>query len=48
MIRLPDGSLAVMEAEAIEPYLYPEQSRDLGDRLARAVVRRLEKAREAA
>ena len=27
MARLPTGELAVMEAEAIEPYLYPEQGR---------------------
>lgn len=48
MIRLPDASLAVMEAETIEPYLYPEQSRDLGERLARAVLKRLDRKREAA
>ena len=41
MARLPTGELAVMEAEAIEPYLYPEQGPDLGERLARAVKRRL-------
>ncbi len=41
MIRLPSGDLAVMEAEAIEPYLYPEQGPQLGERLARAVAKRL-------
>ena len=41
MIRLPSGELAVMEAEAIEPYLYPEQGPQLGERLAAAVGRRL-------
>ena len=41
MARLPTGELAVMEAEAIEPYLYPEQGPQLGERLARAVKRRL-------
>ena len=42
MARLPTGELAVMEAEAIEPYLYPEQGLQLGKRLARAVKRRLD------
>lgn len=41
MARLPSGELAVMEAEAIEPYLYPEQATDLGERLARAVLARV-------
>lgn len=41
MVRLPGGELAVMEAELIEPYLYPEQGPDLGERLADALVRRL-------
>ena len=41
MIRLPSGDLAVMEAEAIEPYLYPEQGPELGERLAAAIARRL-------
>ncbi len=39
MVRLPGGELAVMEAELIEPYLYPEQGPDLGDRLADALAR---------
>lgn len=42
MVRLPSGELAVMEAEAIEPYLYPEQGPHLGERLANAIVKRLE------
>lgn len=41
MARLPSGALAVMEAEMIEPYLYPEQSRDLGERMAKAIGKRL-------
>ena len=41
MARLPSGELAVMEAEAIEPYLYPQQGPQLGERLAAAVARRL-------
>lgn len=41
MVRRTDGRLAVMEAELIEPYLYPEQGPELGDRLASAMVRRL-------
>lgn len=41
MARLPSGELAVMEAEAIEPYLYPEQGPGLGARLAKAVLARL-------
>lgn len=41
MVRLPDGELAVIEAELIEPYLYPEQGPEFGDRLADALVRRL-------
>lgn len=43
MVRLPDGRLAVMEAEMIEPYLYPEQGPDLGERLAEALATRLGK-----
>ena len=41
MVRLPEGRLAVMEAELIEPYLYPEQGRELGKRMAAAIARRL-------
>ena len=41
MARLPSGELAVMEAEAIEPYLYPEQGPGLGARLAKAILARL-------
>lgn len=41
MVRLPDGRLAVMEAELIEPYLYPQQGLELGKRLAAAIARRL-------
>lgn len=41
MVRLPSGKLAVMEAEMIEPYLYPDQGPGLGERLAAAVAARL-------
>lgn len=41
MVRLADGRLAVMEAELIEPYLYPEQGPELGQLLASAIAKRL-------
>ena len=41
MVRLPSGDLAVMECELIEPYLYPEQGRDLGERMAAALRARM-------
>jgi glutathione synthase/RimK-type ligase-like ATP-grasp enzyme len=41
MVRRPDGVLAVIEAELIEPYLYPLQDARFGERLAQAVLRRL-------
>ena len=41
MARLPSGELAVMEAEMIEPYLYPEQGAELGMLMAQAITRRL-------
>ena len=41
MARLPSGELAVMEAEAIEPYLYPQQGPELGPSMAQAILRRL-------
>jgi glutathione synthase/RimK-type ligase-like ATP-grasp enzyme len=41
MVRLEDGRLAVIEAELIEPYLYPLQGPDFGKRLAEAILRRL-------
>jgi len=41
MARLSSGELAVMEAELIEPYLYPEQGPELGEKLAKAVLARL-------
>jgi glutathione synthase/RimK-type ligase-like ATP-grasp enzyme len=34
MVRLDDGELAVIEAELIEPYLYPDQGPEFGKRLA--------------
>lgn len=42
MVRLPSGELAVMEAEMIEPYLYPDQGPQLGETLAKAVLDRLD------
>lgn len=41
MVRLDDGQLAVIEAELIEPYLYPEQGPNLGALLAQGMARRL-------
>lgn len=41
MVRLDDGRLAVIEAELIEPYLYPKQGPDLGPLLAAGMARRL-------
>jgi glutathione synthase/RimK-type ligase-like ATP-grasp enzyme len=42
MLEGEDGQLMVMEAELIEPYLYPEQGPDMGETLAKAVLRELE------
>lgn len=41
MVRLPSGEIAVMEAEMIEPYLYPDHGPDLGERMAAAIAGRL-------
>lgn len=41
LIRLADGSLALMELEAIEPDLYTDHCPQVRDRLASAVVQRL-------
>ena len=41
MLRMEDGGLALMEAELIEPYLYPVQGPQLGERLAEAVSKRM-------
>jgi len=41
MVRLDDGRLAVIEAEVIEPYLYPLQGPEFGQRMADAMVARL-------
>ncbi|MEO0419633.1 MAG: hypothetical protein AAF249_12275 [Pseudomonadota bacterium] len=41
MLRMEDGNLALMEAELIEPYLYPVQGPQLGERLADAIVKRI-------
>lgn len=41
MVRGLDGVLAVIEAELIEPYLYPHQGPEFGARLGQAVLARL-------
>ncbi|QIQ86646.1 hypothetical protein [Erythrobacter sp.] len=41
MVRTEDG-LLLMEAELIEPYLYPEQGERLGEHIARALARMTE------
>ena len=41
MVRLENGELALIEAELIEPFLYPLQGPQLGDRLAKAIKLRL-------
>ena len=41
MLRDETGDLLLMEAELIEPYLYPEQGPALGENLARAIRRRM-------
>ena len=41
MARLPNGKLAVMEVEMIEPYYYPEQGPELGKRMSAAILSRL-------
>jgi hypothetical protein len=41
MLRGQDGRLLLMELELIEPYLYPREGKDLGARMAAAVVRRV-------
>ena len=41
MVRGEDGGLLVMEAELIEPYLYPMQGPKLGTLMAEAIERRL-------
>lgn len=42
MVRSEKGALLLMEAEMIEPYLYPEQGPQLGDNLAKAIQKRIE------
>ncbi|MDN3646303.1 hypothetical protein QWY75_08835 [Pontixanthobacter aestiaquae] len=41
MLRADGGGLMVMEAEVIEPFLYPVQGPDLGARMAEAIAARL-------
>jgi glutathione synthase/RimK-type ligase-like ATP-grasp enzyme len=41
MLRGPDGGLLLMELEVLEPYLYPIEGPELGERMAAGVARRL-------
>jgi hypothetical protein len=41
MLRGEDGRLLLMELEVIEPYLYPVEGPELGERMAAGIVRRL-------
>lgn len=41
MLRGPDGGLLLMELEVLEPYLYPVEGPELGERMAAGVERRL-------
>lgn len=41
LVRRPDGALALMELEIIEPYLYPDQGPGLGEAFAAALHARL-------
>ncbi|MFN4024767.1 MAG: RimK family alpha-L-glutamate ligase [Hyphomonas sp.] len=41
MLRGEDGSLLLMELEIIEPYLYPVEGPELGERMAAAVAKRI-------
>ncbi|MFC0590026.1 hypothetical protein ACFFF7_11425 [Novosphingobium aquiterrae] len=41
MVRLDDGELAVIEAELIEPYLYPQQGLQFGRLLADGMLKRI-------
>lgn len=41
MVRVPDGTLAVIEAELIEPYLFPEQGPQFGRMMADATLARI-------
>ncbi len=43
MVRMADGKLAVIEAELIEPYLYPEQGPHFGRMFAQAAIKRFAK-----
>ncbi len=41
MLRGADGGLLLMELEVLEPYLYPVEGPELGERMAAGVARRL-------
>ena len=42
MVRSGNGDLLLIEAELIEPYLYPVQGPELGPRLTQGILKRLE------
>jgi glutathione synthase/RimK-type ligase-like ATP-grasp enzyme len=44
LVRGPEGTLLLMEAEVIEPFLYPLQGPELGPRLLAGIRRRLTEA----
>ena len=48
LLRLDSGELALIELEAIEPYLYPEQGPKMGELFAKGLARLLKKAQERA
>jgi hypothetical protein len=41
MLRGSDGGLLLMELEVIEPYLYPVEGPELGERTAAGLARRI-------
>ncbi len=43
MVRGENGALLLMELELIEPFLFPLQGPDLGERMAAALLRRLDR-----
>ena len=42
MVRGDGNDLLLMEAELIEPFLYPEQGPELGPRMANAIAKRIQ------
>ena len=41
MVRSSSGELLLMEAELVEPYLYPVEGLELGPKMADALLKRL-------